>query len=268
LILQTMDSTLMQLTTFHNRVVLITGGSSGIGRAAVQTFAGQGAAVVFASRGVEAGLALQDEIIQAGGEALYVQADMANPADIAALMAKTQQVYGRIDHAVNNAAANVMLTPTAELAESEVDYTLNVTLKGVWLCMKYQLQQMVQQGSGTIVNVASINGLSGTPIGSLYTASKHGVVGLTRSTALEYIHQGIRINAVCPGLVQTPRLERRWAELSPEQRAESRQQLAAAIPIGRFAQPEEVAAAIAWLSSDQSSYIVGQALVIDGGLTA
>ncbi|MEP0924853.1 SDR family oxidoreductase [Leptolyngbya sp. FACHB-711] len=133
--------------------------------------------------------------------------------------------------------------------------------------MKYQLQQMVQQRNGTIVNVASVNGLSGTPIGSLYTASKHGVVGLTRSTALEYIRQGIRINTVCPGLVHTPRLERRWAELSPEQRSQSMQKLADSIPIGRFAQPEEIAAAILWLSSTQASYIVGQAIVIDGGLT-
>lgn len=258
----------MNLPTFENQVVLVTGGSSGIGRATVLAFASQGASVVFASRGIEAGMSLQTEVNQAGGKALYVQADMAKPADIAALTATTIQQYGRIDHAVNNAAANVMLTPTDKLAELDVDYTLDVNLKGVWLCMKYQLQQMVQQGSGTIVNVASVNGLSGTPIGSLYTASKHGVVGLTRSTALEYIRQGIRINAVCPGLVHTPRLERRWSDLSSQQRSESMQQLSDTIPIGRFARPEEVASAIAWLSSDRSSYVVGQALAVDGGLTA
>jgi NADP-dependent 3-hydroxy acid dehydrogenase YdfG len=161
----------MNLPTFENQVVLVTGGSSGIGRATVLAFASRGASVVFASRGIEAGMSLQTEVNQAGGKALYVQADMAKPADIAALTATTIQQYGRIDHAVNNAAANVMLTPTDKLAELDVDYTLDVNLKGVWLCMKYQLQQMVQQGSGTIVNVASINGLSGTPIGSLYTAS-------------------------------------------------------------------------------------------------
>ena len=257
----------MNLPTFEDRVVLVTGGSSGIGRSTVLAFVKQGASVVFASCGVEAGMALQTEINQSGGKALYIQADMADPADIEALTTKTIQAYGRIDHAVNNAAANVPLTPTAELTESEADYSLAVNLKGVWLCMKYQLQQMVQQRNGTIVNVASVNGLSGTPIGSLYTASKHGVVGLTRSTALEYIRQGIRINTVCPGLVHTPRLERRWAELSPEQRSQSMQKLADSIPIGRFAQPEEIAAAILWLSSTQASYIVGQAIVIDGGLT-
>jgi len=258
----------MNLPTFERQVVLVTGGSSGIGRSTVLAFANQGASVVFASRGVEAGRALETEINQSGGKALYIEADMANPADIATMTAKAIQVYGRIDHAVNNAAANVPLTPTAELTEPEADYSLDVNLKGVWLCMKYQLQQMLNQGNGTIVNVASVNGLSGTPIGALYTASKHGVVGLTRSAALEYIRQGIRINAVCPGLVHTPRLERRWAELSPEQRSQSMQHLADSIPIGRFAQPEEVAAAILWLSSPQSTYIVGQAIVIDGGLTA
>lgn len=253
---------------FENHVVLVTGGSSGIGRATVLAFARQGATVVFASRGVEVGMALQAEVTQTGSRALYIQADMAKPADIAALVARAVQEYGRVDHAVNNAAANVPLTPTAELAEPEADYSMDVNLKGVWLCMKYQLQQMVQQGSGTIVNVASVNGLSGTPIGALYTATKHGVIGLTRSTALEYIRQGIRINAVCPGLVHTPRLEQRWLTLSPEQQVDAINQLAESIPIGRFAHPEEVAAAILWLSSQQSSYVVGQALVVDGGLTA
>ncbi|MBD0270120.1 MAG: glucose 1-dehydrogenase [Cyanobacteria bacterium Co-bin8] len=253
---------------FENRIVLVTGGSSGIGRATVLAFARQGATVVFASRGAEAGIALQAEVAQTGGRALYVQADMAKSADIAALVARAVEEYGRIDHAVNNAAAAVPLTPTAELAEPEADYSLDVNLKGVWLCMKHQLQQMVQQGSSTIVNVASVNGLSGTPMGALYTATKHGVIGLTRSTALEYIRRGVRINAVCPGLVHTPRLEQRWSTLSPEQRVDSMKQLAESIPIGRFAQPEEVAAAILWLSSQQSSYVVGQALVVDGGLTA
>ncbi len=134
--------------------------------------------------------------------------------------------------------------------------------------MKDQISQMVQQGGGTIVNVASINGLSGTPIGALYTASKHGVVGLTRSTALEYIRQGVRINAVCPGLVATPRLERRWAGLSAEQRSHASQQLSDSIPLGRVAQPDEIAAGILWLSSEQSAYVVGHTLVMDGGLTA
>ncbi|HIK14655.1 MAG TPA: glucose 1-dehydrogenase [Leptolyngbyaceae cyanobacterium M33_DOE_097] len=258
----------MNSLTFEDQIVLVTGGSLGIGRATVLAFANQGASVVFASRGVEAGISLQTEIIQSGGRAMYIQADMANPADIETMVEKVIQTYGRIDHAVNNVAANVPLTPTAELTESEADYSLDVNLKGMWLCMKYQLQQMLTQGNGTIVNIASVNGLSGTPIGSLYTASKHGVVGLTRSTALEYVRQGIRINAVCPGLVHTPRLERRWSELSPEQRSQSMQDLANSIPIGRFAQPEEIAAAILWLSSTESSYIVGQAIVIDGGLTA
>ncbi len=258
----------MNYPTFDNQIVLVTGGSAGIGRATVWAFASQGAKVVFAARGVDAGLALQAEVQQAGGEARYIQADMAIPGDIATLISKTIHHYGRIDHAVNNAAANVPLTPTAELSEPEADYSLDVNLKGMWLCMKYQLQQMVKQGSGTIVNVASVNGLSGTPIGALYTASKHGVVGLTRSTALEYIRQGIRINAVCPGLVHTPRLERRWTGMTPEERSQAIQQLSDAIPIGRFAEPEEIAAAILWLSSQQSAYLVGQALVIDGGLTA
>jgi NAD(P)-dependent dehydrogenase (short-subunit alcohol dehydrogenase family) len=258
----------MEQPTFANSVVLVTGGSLGIGRATVLAFASQGAAVVFAARGVAAGMALQQEVVEAGGRALYVAADMAKPADIEALVAKTVQTYGRLDHAINNAAASVPLTPTAELAEAEVDYTLDVNLKGVWLCMKYQLRAMLAQGQGTIVNVASVNGLSGTPVGALYSASKHGVVGLTRSTALEYIGRGLRINAVCPGLVQTPRLEQRWEGLSPEARSQSMAELSGAIPIGRFAQPEEVANAILWLSSPHSAYVVGQALVIDGGLTA
>uniref|UniRef100_B8HZF9 Short-chain dehydrogenase/reductase SDR n=1 Tax=Cyanothece sp. (strain PCC 7425 / ATCC 29141) TaxID=395961 RepID=B8HZF9_CYAP4 len=258
----------MNLSTFENHIVLVTGGSSGIGRATVLAFANQGATVVFASRGVEAGMALQTEINQSGGQSMYLQADMAKSADIQAMITKTIDKYGRIDHAINNAGANVPLAPTDKLTESEADYSLDVNLKGVWLCMKYQLQHMAQQGNGTIVNVSSINGLSGTPIGALYTATKHGVVGLTRSTALEYIGQGIRINAVCPGLVHTRRLELRWSEMPPEERTKSMRHLAESIPIRRFARPEEVAAAIVWLSSEQSSYVVGQALVIDGGLTA
>ena len=256
------------MNSFRDRIVLVTGGSAGIGRATVLAFAAQGAQVVFAARGMDAGQALAEEIHHAGGRAHYIQADMANSAAIADLIAQTIDQYGRLDHAVNNAAANVPLTPTAELSVIEAAYSLDVNLKGVWLCMKDQISQMVQQGGGTIVNVASINGLSGTPIGALYTASKHGVVGLTRSTALEYIRQGVRINAVCPGLVATPRLERRWAGLSAEQRSHASQQLSDSIPLGRVAQPDEIAAGILWLSSEQSAYVVGHTLVMDGGLTA
>lgn len=256
------------MPTFKDQVALVTGASMGIGRATALEFVARGARVVIAARGVEQGKALQAEIIQAGGDALYVQADMAKATDIEALISETVNYYGRLDHAVNNAAAEVVLAPTSELSESDVDDTLNVNLKGVWLCMKLQIKQMLQQGGGTIVNVSSINGLSGTPGGALYSASKHGVIGLTRSAALEYIGKGIRINSVCPGLVLTPRRERRWANLSPQEQQEARNELAESIPIGRCAEPGEIAAAIVWLSSTEASYVVGQELIVDGGLSA
>ncbi|HSM81367.1 MAG TPA: glucose 1-dehydrogenase [Nodosilinea sp.] len=256
------------MSTFENQVALITGGSLGIGRATVLEFAARGARVVIAARGVEQGKALQAEITQAGGDALYLQADMAKATDIEALIAETVKHYGRLDHAVNNAAAEVIPASVAELSESDVENTLNVNLRAVWLCMKLQVKQMLQQGGGTIVNVASINGLSGTPTGSIYSASKHGVIGLTRSAALEYIRQGIRINSVCPGLVLTPRRERRWANLTLQEQQEAKNELAESIPIGRCAEPREIAAAIIWLSSTESSYVVGQELIVDGGLSA
>lgn len=256
------------MLTFKDRVALVTGGSMGIGRATALQFAARGARIVIAARGVEAGKALQDEIIQAGGDALYVQADMAKATDIEALISETVQYYGRLDHAVNNAATEVVLAPIDELSDSIVEDTLNVNLKAVWLCMKLQIKQMLQQGGGTIVNVSSVNGLSGTPTGSVYSASKHGVIGLARSAALEYVRQGIRINTVCPGLVLTPRRERRLADLSPEDKQEAMNKMAESVPIGRCAEPEEIAAAIIWLSSDEASYVVGQELIVDGGLSA
>jgi NAD(P)-dependent dehydrogenase (short-subunit alcohol dehydrogenase family) len=240
----------------------------GIGRATALQFAARGARIVVAARGVEAGKALQNKIIQAGGDALYVQADMAKATDIEALISETVRYYGRLDHAVNNAATEVVLAPIVELSDSTVEDTLNVNLKAVWLCMKLQIKQMLQQGGGTIVNVSSVNGLSGTPTGSVYSASKHGVIGLTRSAALEYARQGIRINTVCPGLVLTPRRERRLADVSPEDQQEAMNKMAESVPIGRCAEPEEIAAAIIWLSSDEASYVVGQKLIVDGGLSA
>ncbi len=253
---------------FSNKTVLITGGTDGIGLAAARAFAAQGAQVVIAARKQERGQQLEAEL-QGQGHAIYfIQADVADPEAIQRMLAFTLDKFGRLDIAVNNAAADIRMALSAELSESEFDASMAVNVKGLWLCMKHQILAMQHSGGGAIVNVASINGLKGTSMAAAYSAGKHAVIGLTKSAAKEYISANIRINAVCPGLTDTQFQHRPLQTLSAEDFKKYDAARTAAMPIGRMARPEEIAAGILWLSSDEASYVVGHALVIDGGVSA
>ena len=243
-----------------SRVALITGGGSGIGRAAALACAEQEDRVVIADTDREGGEETRLQIESQGGEALFIRADVSQAADVEALVSQAVKQYGRLDCAFNNAGTEGESVPLAESSEEVWDRVLSVNLKGVWLCMKYELRQMLKQGSGAIVNNASVLGLVGTPSNPAYTASKHGVVGLTKSAALAYAQSGIRVNAVCPGFVQSPLTDRKFAS-SPERK----NAVIARHPIGRLGTTKEIAAAVVWLFSDASSFVTGHALTVDGG---
>jgi NAD(P)-dependent dehydrogenase (short-subunit alcohol dehydrogenase family) len=256
---------------FANRVVLITGGTDGIGLATARRFARGAARVVIAARDPERGARVQAELSELagpGGAACFVACDIGEPAAAERLVERTLAQFGRLDIAVNNAAADIRVAPTVDITEAEFDTSIAVNLKGLWQCMKHEIAAMQRSGGGAIVNVASINGLSGTATASIYSATKHAVVGLTRSAARETIAQGVRINAVCPGLTDTAFQHRPHRGLTAPEQAARDERLAQLIPLGRLARPDEIAAGIAWLCSRESSYVVGHALVMDGGLTA
>lgn len=243
------------------KVALVTGASSGIGRAIALGCAQEGAQVVVCARRVREGQETVDLIAEVGGTAHFVPADVSRAAEVAALIAATVERFGRLDCAVNNAGISGPIGPTAELAEADWDRVIATNLTGVWLCMKHQLRQMLAQGGGAIVNIGSVGGLAGTAGAPAYTAAKHGVIGLTRTAALEYVQAGIRVNAVCPGGVLTDMV----AASMPEP---VRSAFEAAHPIGRLARPEEIVGAVVWLCSDQATFVTGQAWAIDGGVTA
>src|SRR5438552_2906458 len=249
--------------SLEGKVALITGGSSGIGRVAALAFAREGARVVLGNRRVEEGEETVRRVREAGGEALVVRTDVTRAADVEALVAKAVQTYGRLDCAFNNAGMTGDMARTAECTEENWDRTLNVNLKGVWLAMKYEILQMLNQGGGAIVNNASVAGLVGMRGGPAYSASKGGVVQLTRTAALEYAKAGIRVNAVCPGFVATPMTEEH-TRTNPDLEAWIKR----IQPMGRLATPEEVAEAAVCLSSDAASFVTGHPLVLDGGLVA
>lgn len=249
--------------SFTGKVVLVTGAASGIGRAIALAFGRAGASVVVADVSVDGGHATAAMIVENGGKALFVQSNVARTADVEALVDKTINYYGRIDFAVNNAALAHERQSLADVDDEQFDRIMNVNVKGVWLCMKYQLRQMLKQGHGAIVNMAGVAGLVGSPNQAVYSASKHAVIGLTRSAAAEYARQGIRINALCPAAVKTPMLARAF-----EQDPAIEKKLKAAHPMGRFADAGEVAQAALWLCSDMASYINGHEMTVDGGFTA
>jgi NAD(P)-dependent dehydrogenase (short-subunit alcohol dehydrogenase family) len=244
------------------KVAVVTGAGSGIGLATARAFAEAGARVVVAEIATKAGEEAARSISSGGGEAIFVQTDVSNTASVAALVERTVQAFGRLDCAVNNAGIDPELTPTASWDEAVFDRIQSVNLKGVFLCMKYELAQMAKQGSGVIVNVASIAGVAGVGNKPAYTASKHGVLGLTRAASLQYARSGIRINAVCPGGVDTPISEDNYRD-DPR----IKDQMNNAHPVGRIAQPAEIASAVLWLCSDGASFMIGHPLVVDGGLT-
>jgi NAD(P)-dependent dehydrogenase (short-subunit alcohol dehydrogenase family) len=248
---------------FANSVALVTGGAAGIGKAAVLAFAAQGAKVAFCDVKKEQGEELASSIEKKGGRALFIQADVSKPADVERLIGMTVKTYGRLDCAFNNAGIEGQLATTAECSEENFDRTLAINLKGVWLCMRHEIQQMLRQGGGSIVNMSSVAGLVGFANLPAYVASKHAVVGLTKSAALEYAKQGIRVNAICPGVIHTemidsvtgrnPEIEKQFVNLEP---------------LGRMGTPEEIAAGALWLCSPLASFVTGHALTVDGGLVA
>lgn len=250
------------------QVALISGGTTGIGFASAKAFVARGAKVVVAARDSDRGVQAEQELIRLGGEAAFHSCDVTDPASLKELVAFVVDRFSRLDHAVNSAAHDSQPCAAHQVPCEEAGKTIAVDVLGVFHCMKYEIEAMLRHGGGTIVNISSVNGLSGAPTAALYSAAKHAVIGLTRSTAKEYIGRGIRINAVCPGATETPRRERRTAHLTAQERRDHQERLSQAIPIGRLARAEEIADAILWLSSPASSYVVGHSLVVDGGLLA
>lgn len=248
--------------TFENKVALVTGGTSGIGRATAIAFGAAGAKVVFSGRRDSEGEKTAKLIRETGAECLYVHSDASKEEDIKALVQKTVETYGQLDYGFNNAGIESPGKPLHEHSIEEFDNLMAVNLRGLFLCMKYEIQQMLNQGSGAIVNNSSTQGLFSYPGNSLYTASKHAVMGLTRSAALDYAKRGIRINAINPGTISTELLDRAFQQLGV-----SADQVKSVVPMGRIAKAEEVAQAVVFLCSDAASYITGQPLVIDGGYT-
>jgi len=244
----------------QDKVALITGGSSGIGKAAAFAFAAQGARVVIASRNEALGQTAASAIRQQGGEVTWIQADVSQAVQVEALVKQTLDTYGRLDYAFNNGGSGGNGGWAAEIVEADWDATIDGYLKSVWLCMKYELQAMLAHGGGSIVNNSSVDGQRAFPWDPVYSAAKHGVLGLTKSAAMQYAQRGIRINAVCPGWILTPPTQ---AMLQRDPASE--QQMLVHQPIGRLGTADEVAQAVVWLCSDQAYFIVGTALPVDGG---
>jgi NAD(P)-dependent dehydrogenase (short-subunit alcohol dehydrogenase family) len=250
--------------SLDGKVILVTGGGSGIGRATSLLIAKQGAKVMIADYVPEGAQKTVAMIKEAGGKADCLAADVSVPKQVEMMVAKTVETYGRIDGAYNNAGIEgKMGTDTATAGEENFDRTIAINLKGVWLCMKYEIPQMLKQGGGAIVNTASIAGLVGFEGNAAYNASKHGVIGLTKTAALEYAQKNIRVNCDCPGVIQTPMVARIVDSGMMDERA-----LAAGEPIGRLGQPSEIGEGVVWLLSDAASFVTGHSLVIDGGWVA
>jgi NAD(P)-dependent dehydrogenase (short-subunit alcohol dehydrogenase family) len=258
----------------RGKVALVTGGSSGIGRATAIAFARAGAHVVLAARGAERGNRVLREIQESGGSATFIRADVSQGERVRALIAATVAEYGRLDCAFNNAASlEAPFAVTADFTEDEFDRSMSLNLKSVWLCMKEEIRQMLAQDppGGAIVNTSSVNGLGGVPQASLYAAAKAGVLAFTKSAALEYARQSIRVNALVAGGFQTPMLENVFDRVSGGDAA-ARQaiisQYEGLVALGRIGRPEEAAEAVLWLCSNAASYVTGHSMIVDGGWTA
>lgn len=249
--------------SFAGKTILVTGGAGGIGRATALAFGRAGANVVVSDITSEGGAETAQLIVQAGGAATFVQTDVTRAAEVEALVEQVVAIYGRLDCAFNNAGIEEESGPLAGCEVDLFDRVMNVNVKGAWLCMKYEIRQMLKQGGGAIVNTASVAGLVGAPLQSAYAASKHAVVGLTKSAAAEYGKAGIRINSVCPGVIRTSMMDRA-IEREPR-REKSIQKIH---PIGRIGEADEIASAVLWLCSDGASFVTGHQLAVDGGLTA
>jgi len=250
-------------TELQGKVGLVTGGTSGIGRDTAVLFAKAGVRVVVAGRRELEGQETIKLVRAAGGDGLFVKTDVSKATEVDALIQKTVEKFGRLDIAFNNAGIEGVWAPIVNQSEEDFDRTININLKGVWLCLKYEIRQMLKQGDGgAIVNMASIAGLIGSSGAAVYCASKHGVLGLTKTAALETARNGIRINAVCPGAIETSMAERLFG--APE----VHKYVLGFHPIGRFGTPAEIAEAVVWMCSDRASFMTGQSLVLDGGFMA
>ena len=252
------------MSMFDNKVALVTGATSGIGRAAALAFAREGAKVVVSGRREKEGWETVALIKKAGGEGMFVQTDVASEKDMATLVAKTLSTYGRLDAAFNNAGVEGSQGPISEQTVENYHQIMNANVLGVFLSLKHEIGAMLKGGGGAIVNNSSVGGLRGFPGVALYVASKHAVIGLTKSAALEYATQGIRVNAVAPGGIETPMFDRFTSSMGEA----AHEQMAALHPIGRTGRPEEIAEAVLWLCSDKASFVTGHTLAADGGWTA
>ncbi|ACL25614.1 SDR family oxidoreductase [Chloroflexus aggregans] len=248
---------------FIGKVALVTGAASGIGRASALAFAREGAKVVVADVNVAGGEETVALCRAANTDAIFVRCDVSQSNEVEQLIAQAVDTFGRIDFAHNNAGIEGVQATLVDYPEEVWDRVIDINLKGVWLCMKYEIRQMLQQGGGAIVNTSSVAGLSGSRGVLAYVASKHGIVGITKAAALEYARSGIRVNAICPGTIHTAMIDR-FTQGDPEVLA----QFAESEPIGRLGSPEEVANSVVWLCSEKASFITGATLPVDGGRLA
>ena len=250
-------------TVTDQKVAIVTGGSSGIGRATAIALAKEGVKIVVAARRAKEGNETVQLVKETGSDGIFVNTDVANEASVKSLIEKTIDSYHRLDYAFNNAGIEQTMAPLTEQTVEEFDQIMNINVRGVWLSMKYEIPVMLKSGGGAIVNNSSVAGIMGFPQMAIYIASKHAVLGLTKSAALEYAKSGIRINAVAPGGVDTDMVER-----LTEDDKQWRETLTSMHPIGRLSNPEEIANAVVWLLSDKASFVLGHTLLVDGGIVS